>query len=122
MISYRRDTPASFDPAPLWESARSGRVPRESSDAGDDLAKEGPCQVGFGKTEDEDEVPGMQACPFFVVNRVNLSLPGVCLPPYRAALVLFGVAFAEVACGAAREHPVNPVNYVRAHVVMAGDM
>ena len=50
MISHRRDTPASFDPAPLWESARSGRVPRESSDAGDDLAKEGPCQVGFGKT------------------------------------------------------------------------
>jgi len=53
-----------------------------------------------GKTEDEDEVPGMQACPFFVVNRVNLSLPGVRLPPYRAALVLFGVAFAEVACAA----------------------
>ena len=53
-----------------------------------------------GKTEDEDEVPGMQACPFFVVNRVNPSLPGVRLPPYRAALVLFGVAFAEMACAA----------------------
>src|SRR5713101_4531632 len=33
-------------------------------------------------------------------NRVNLSLPGVRLPPYGAALVLFGVAFAEVACAA----------------------
>jgi len=31
-------------------------VPRESSDARDDLPKEGRCQVGFGKLEDFREL------------------------------------------------------------------
>jgi len=46
-------------------SSQSGQMPPEPSDASDDLSKEGPRQVGFGKLEDEapdipEETPGLE--------------------------------------------------------------
>ncbi len=57
-----RDTPTEVDPRSSSPSlrvrgCRSGRVPRESLDAPNDLTEEAPCQVAFSQLK--DEVPRM---------------------------------------------------------------